>query len=127
MARRKHEVLVCDVCGSDDDVTAVTVTVDGAERRAELCAAHRQQLQQAVAGLLGTAEPSRPGRRARKIVAGGAAAGTRATPKRAARVAEARKGTARNARMPTTTCPHCGVEMGVQNLSRHIAAKHPDA
>jgi hypothetical protein len=128
MAKVMREVLVCDVCGAEEGVAAVIVAVDGGERSAELCAAHRQQLQEAVAGVLGAAEPSRPGRRARRAAAGGAAAGPRAPRKRAVRAREARKGgAARQGRMPRTTCPHCGMEMGVQNLSRHITAKHPEA
>jgi ribosome-binding protein aMBF1 (putative translation factor) len=137
MARVTREVVVCDVCGSEADVATVTVAVDGAEQSAELCAVHRQHLQEAVAGVLRTltaaeqpaaeqpaAEQPAPARRGRKTAAG-------RTP--AARPAAARTSTTRTRtappgrRMPTTTCPHCGLELGVQNLGRHIAAKHPGA
>jgi predicted nucleic acid-binding Zn ribbon protein len=128
MARVTRELVVCDVCGSEQDVAAVTVAVDGAEQAAELCSAHRQQLRDAVAGVLGgstvtTGRRSRPGRKA----AGPAPARKRAEAKRATETPAAAKpaGSAAS-RMPRTTCPHCGMEMGVQNLSRHIAAKHPE-
>jgi hypothetical protein len=117
MARVTREVVVCDVCGSEADVATVTVAIDGAEQSAELCAAHRQHLRDAVAGVLRTltaegqpaAEQPAPARRGRKTAAG--------------RTPTAPTGR----RMPTTTCPHCGRELGVQNLGRHIAAKHPGA
>jgi transcription elongation factor Elf1 len=126
MARVMREVAVCDVCGSEQDVAAVSVAVDGAQQNPELCAVHRTQLRQALAGVLGASDATtgRPAtRRGRKAAAGGAPAGKRATRKTATRKDTA---TART-RMPRTTCPHCGLEMGVQNLSRHIAAKHPEA
>jgi len=103
------------------------VAIDGAERTVELCAPHRRQLRDAVAGVLGAAgngAEGESGRRGRKA----AAAGRRATAKVAAPTVGAREpaeGPAR--RMPTATCPHCGRELGVQNLSRHIAAKHPES
>jgi len=128
---------VCDVCGSEADVATVTVAIDRAEQSAELCAAHRQRLQEAVAGVLRTltaaeqppadqpaaAQPG-PARRGRKTAAGRApaaqpaAARTSTTPTRTAPTGR---------RMPTATCPHCGLELGVQNLGRHIAAKHAGA
>jgi transcription elongation factor Elf1 len=116
MARVTREVVVCDVCGTEADVATVTVAIDGAQQSAELCPAHRQHLREAVAGVLQTltaagqpiAEQPAPVRRGRKT----AAARTPTAP------------TGR--RMPTTTCPHCGRELGVQNLGRHIAAKHPE-
>jgi hypothetical protein len=103
MAREIREVLVCDVCGSDKDVAAVTLTVDGGKQNGELCAEHRRALDEAVAGILGGARP-------------------KATKRVAAKRTQQRGSTAR-----PVTCPHCGVEMSVQNLSRHIAAKHPNA
>jgi hypothetical protein len=122
MARVTREVLMCDVCGSEADVATVTVAIDGAEQSAELCAAHRQHLREAMAGVLRTltaegepateqpaAKPPAPARRGRKTAAG--------------RTPTAPTGR----RMPTTTCAHCGRELGVQNLGRHIAAKHPGA
>lgn len=127
MARVMREVLVCDACGGEDDVAAVTVTLDGADQSAELCAEHRQKLQEAVAGILSGVAPSRPGRRPPKTAARGAQVQTRTTHELAARATAAKVGGARRGRMPRTTCPHCGREMGVQNLSRHITAKHPEA
>jgi hypothetical protein len=113
--------VVCDVCGTEADVATVTVAIDGAQQSAELCAAHRQHLREAVAGVLQTltaagqpapgqpaAEQPAPVRRGRKTAAG--------------RTPTAPTGR----RMPTTTCPHCGRDLGVQNLGRHIAAKHPE-
>jgi hypothetical protein len=126
MARVMREVAVCVVCGSEQDVVAVTVAVDGAQQNPELCAVHRTQLREALAGVLGSpgATAGRPPtRRGRKAAAGRAPAGKRAAPKAATRKVTA----AGRSRMPRTTCPHCGLEMGVQNLSRHIAAKHPEA
>jgi len=125
MARVMREVLVCDVCGGEEGVVAVTVALDGAEQSAELCAEHRRQLQEAVAGILGEGAGSRPRRRPRRAAVGDARDGTRTTRKRAA-AATAAKGASRRSQMPRTTCPHCGLEMGVQNLSRHITAKHPE-
>jgi len=127
MARVTRELLVCDVCGAEDDVAAMTVAIDVAEQTVELCASHRQQLRDAVAGVLSAAgkgaeaESVRRGRKA-------AAATRRATAKVAARTVvagEPAEGPSR--RMPTATCPHCGRELGVQNLGRHIAAKHPES
>jgi hypothetical protein len=126
MARVMREVAVCDVCGSEQDVVAVTVAVDGAQQNPELCAVHRTQLREALAGVLGAAGATAgrpPTRRGRKAAAGRAPAGKRAAPKAATRKVTASGRT----RMPRTTCPHCGLEMGMQNLSRHIAAKHPEA
>jgi transcription elongation factor Elf1 len=118
MAKEMREVLVCDVCGSEQDVAVVAITLDGAEQSGELCAVHRQALQQAVADILPGSTASRPARAAQPAAAGGR------TAKRAARKrAEQRQGTPKR----QVTCPHCGLEMSVQNLSRHIAAKHPDA
>jgi predicted nucleic acid-binding Zn ribbon protein len=128
MARVMRELVVCDVCGSDQDVAAVSMVVDGGEQTAELCAAHRQNLQEAVAGVLGgsTATTRRRGRPARKSAEPSARKGAQG--KRAAKTLAAGASAGRAAsRMPRTTCPHCGMEMGVQNLSRHIAAKHPEA
>jgi transcription elongation factor Elf1 len=116
MAKVTRELLVCDVCGAEDDVAAVTVAIDGAEQTVELCASHRQQLRDAVAGVLGAAGKGAEGesvRRGRKA----------ATPTVAAR----ERAESRGRRMPTATCPHCGRELGVQNLGRHIAAKHPES
>jgi transcription elongation factor Elf1 len=129
VARVTREVVVCDVCGSEADVAPVTVAIDGAAQNAELCGAHRQQLQEAVAAVLrasaepeAPAEPPVPARRGRKRVASPAPAAP------ATRTATARTPTAPTGRrMPTATCPHCGRELGVQNLGRHIAAKHPGA
>jgi ribosome-binding protein aMBF1 (putative translation factor) len=131
MARVTREVVVCDVCGSEADVATVTVAIDGAEQSAELCAAHRQHLQEAVAGVLRTltaaeqpaAEQPAPARRGPKTAAGRTPAARRAARTSAGRTPTAPTGR----RMPTTTCPHCGRELGVQNLGRHIAAKHPEA
>jgi transcription elongation factor Elf1 len=109
MARVTRGVVVCDVCGSEADVATVTVAIDGAEQRAELCTAHRQHLQEAVAGVL------------RTLTAAEQPAAAQPAPARRARTAPTGR------RMPTTTCPHCGLELGVQNLGRHIAAKHPGA
>jgi transcription elongation factor Elf1 len=112
MARVTREVVVCDVCGSEADVATVTVAIDGAGQSAELCSAHRQHLQEAVAGVLRTltaAEQPALAQPGRKTAAG--------------RTPTAPTGR----RMPTATCPHCGRELGVQNLGRHIAAKHPEA
>jgi transcription elongation factor Elf1 len=116
MGRVMREVLVCDVCGSEEDVAAVSVTLDGAEQTSELCAEHRRQLQEAVSGIMAGSAPSRPTRRARKTADRAATAGT----------PPAEEGVApQRGRMPRATCPHCNLEMSVQNLGRHIAAKHP--
>jgi hypothetical protein len=116
MARQTREVLVCDVCGSEKDVAVVTVTTDGTEQSVELCAEHRLALQEAVASIL-TGSPSLTAPEpAQQPGAAPSKAATRARRKRAER-------------QPTSkgkeTCPHCGLEMSVQNLGRHIAAKHP--
>jgi hypothetical protein len=128
MAKVMREVDVCDVCGREENVTTVAMALDGEQQTADLCATHRQQLQEAVAGVLGAATREtigetvrRPRRRGRKT-----AAGRTATAKRTPR-GSATTGSPKRSPMPRTTCPHCGVEMGVQNLSRHIAAKHPEA
>jgi transcription elongation factor Elf1 len=120
MAKEMREVLVCDVCGSEQDVAVVAITLDGAEQSGELCAEHRQALQQAVADILPASTTSRPARAAQPATAVGRAAKRAA---RAARKRVERQGTPKR----QVTCPHCGLEMSVQNLSRHIAAKHPDA
>jgi len=52
MARVMREVVVCDVCGGEADVSSVTVAVDGTEQGSELCAAHRGRLREAVARVL---------------------------------------------------------------------------
>jgi hypothetical protein len=119
MARETREVLVCDLCGSDKDVMAVAVSVDGAEQSGELCAEHRQALQEAVAGIL-------PGFAPAQVQAPAPAPERPAAPRRsksasaASKIAESRRTPKRK-----VTCPHCGVEMSIQNLGRHIAAKHP--
>jgi transcription elongation factor Elf1 len=119
MAKEMREVLVCDVCGSEEEVSVVAVTVDGSEQRGELCGEHQQVLQEALAGVLPgltSAPPQRPAQPA------GVARGE-------APARPARKRGAERQRAPKRreTCPHCGVEMSVQNLGRHIAARHPDA
>jgi hypothetical protein len=118
MARETREVLVCDLCGSDKEVMVVAISVDGVEQSNELCAEHRQALQEAIAGILPGLAPAqaeaeapaqRPARRRGKSATSAASklAEQRRTPKR------------------KVTCPHCGLEMSIQNLGRHIAAKHP--
>jgi transcription elongation factor Elf1 len=117
MARQMREVLVCDVCGSEREVTVVAVTMDGAEQTVELCAEHRLALQEAVASIL-PGFPSLP-----------PAPGPEQQPGAAPRKAATRTRRKRAERQQTSkrkeTCPHCGLEMSVQNLGRHIAAKHP--
>jgi transcription elongation factor Elf1 len=123
MAKMMREVVVCDVCGGEESVATVTIALDGEQQTADVCGLHCGQLQDAVAGVLGggAAATGRPrARRGRKVEAGRALAAKR-PPRRAGRTGSTKS------RMPRTTCPHCGMEMGVQNLSRHIAAKHPEA
>jgi hypothetical protein len=124
MARMMREVVVCDVCGSDQNVATVSVALNGEQQTADLCATHGGQLREAVAGVLGgtTGETARLTRRRRgRKAAAGQAVATKGAPRRATAAA------AKPSRMPRTTCPHCGMDMGVQNLSRHVAAKHPEA
>jgi transcription elongation factor Elf1 len=125
MAKAMREVVVCDVCGAEDNVTAVAVAFDGEEQGADLCETHRQQLRQVVAAALGSAAPETAQGSGRRV-APSRSAGRRAAGKRASRKSGATASTP-TSRMPRTTCPHCGMEMGVQNLSRHITANHPEA
>jgi len=116
MAREMREVLVCDTCGSENDVAAVAITVDGAEQSGELCAEHRRALKEAVVGILPGPTTSRPKGAAQQTGAAGGRAAKQVAVKRVEQPGTAKR---------QATCPHCGLEMSVQNLSRHVAARHP--
>jgi transcription elongation factor Elf1 len=120
MARETREVLVCDLCGSDKEVMVVAVSVDGAEQSGELCAEHRQALQEAIAGILPGLAPTQPEAPAQQAAPRRSKSATSAATKLADKLAERRRTPKRK-----VTCPHCGLEMSIQNLGRHIAAKHP--
>jgi hypothetical protein len=114
VAREIREVVMCDVCGSEKEVTTVAVAVDGTEQSGELCAEHREALMKAVADILPEPQAVPAQRPARQASAARGKAAKRSAGKRAERQST-----------PRPSCPHCGVEMSIQNLSRHIAAKHP--
>jgi transcription elongation factor Elf1 len=118
MARETREVLVCDVCGSDKDVAVVAVTMNGAQQSAELCAEHRKAVREALARVLPALTPAPPQRPTKRAGASGRKAPTPAADK----IVEGQRASKR-----TATCPHCGREMSVQNLGRHIASSHPGA
>jgi len=116
MAREMREVLVCDTCGSENDVAAVAVTVDGVEQGGDFCAEHRQALKDAIAGILSKPPTSQPKGAGQQTGAASRRPAKRVASKRVGRAAPTKR---------LATCPQCGLEMSVQNLSRHIAARHP--
>jgi transcription elongation factor Elf1 len=116
MSREMREVLVCDVCGGEREVAAVAVTLDGAEQTVDLCSEHQLALQEAVASIM-PGFPSTP--------APGPAQPPAVAPSKAARRATRKRAERQRTSKRKETCPHCGLEMSVQNLGRHIAAKHP--